>query len=188
MLGYVDRWSVQPGGRITVKASSAGGVAFQSRIARILCGDPNPRGPGYREIAMPHATDGTHPGLEQGTHLGSWGRVPFLDLSGTGGAFVAMMTIWPTTPAKGLQGLFAWVGTDGAALSLALSPEGVVASVTMPSRTARAATGKPLLERAWYDVWLAVDVAKGTLRLSPAPLEPHPGFRDAGAASATPAR
>ena len=133
MLGYVDRWSVKPGGKITLMASSAGGAAFQTRIARIQCGDPNPRGPGYREIGMPHATDGTHPGREQWTHLGSWGRIPLLNLGGCDGALVAVATIWPTTPAKGTQGILAWVGEDGVRLLLALSPEGVVASLTTPA-------------------------------------------------------
>ena len=147
-LGYVDRWSVKPGGKITLMASSAGGATFQTRIARIQCGDPNPRGPGYREIGMPHATDGTHPGREQRTHLGSWGRIPLLDLSRVSGALVAVATIWPTTPARGIQGILAWVGEDGVRLSLALSPEGLVASLTTPAGATQASTGKPLLERA----------------------------------------
>ena len=61
LLGYVDRWSVKPGGTVTLRVGSAGNVPFQTRIARILCGDPNPKGPGYREIAMPHASDGVKP-------------------------------------------------------------------------------------------------------------------------------
>jgi N,N-dimethylformamidase len=180
MLGYVDRWSVKPGGKITLMVSSAGDAVFQTRIARIECGDPNPRGPGYREIAMPHPTDGAHPGQEQGTHLGSWGRIPLLDLSGCDGALVVVATIWPTTPAKGTQGIFAWVGGDGVSLSLALSPGGTVASLTTRAGTTQANTGKAVLERAWYDIWLAIDLKEGTLKVGQQPLEPHPGFDDAG--------
>ena len=105
ILGYVDRWSVKPGGTIALMASSAAGAAFETRIARLVCGDPNPRGPGYREIAMAHSSDGAHPGLDQKTHLGSWARVASLDLGAAGATLAIVATIWPTTPAKGRHAL-----------------------------------------------------------------------------------
>ncbi|MBI1775097.1 MAG: N,N-dimethylformamidase [Proteobacteria bacterium] len=180
LLGYVDRWSVKPGGKIALMASSAGGAPFETRIARILCGDPNPRGPGYREIAMPHPADGSHAGKDQQTHLGSWGRIPLLDLAPAAGACIAVATIWPTTPKTGRQGIFGWLGKDGTSLSLAIDGAGAVATLTTPAGTFRAETGKVLLERSWYDVWLAIDSVSGRLHVGQRPREPHPSFEDAG--------
>ena len=64
--------------------------------------------------AMPHPLAGTHPGLDQKTHLGSWARIPLLDLSGCARGIVLCATIWPTTPARGRQVVASWRGADGA--------------------------------------------------------------------------
>ncbi|MFZ9415159.1 MAG: N,N-dimethylformamidase, partial [Alphaproteobacteria bacterium] len=183
MLGYVDRWSAKPGESIRLMVSSAGDAPFEARFARIICGDPNPRGPGYREVAMPHPLAGTHPGLDQKTHLGSWARIPLLDLSGCARGLVLCATIWPTTPARGRQVVASWRGAGGALLSLEIDADGVVARMEDGSGATRVATGKVLVERAWYDVFLVIDPAAGTLSVGQRPREAHPGFADAGSAS-----
>ena len=183
LLGYVDRWSAKPGEAIRLMVSSAGDAPFEARFARIICGDPNPRGPGYREIAMQHPLAGTHPGLDQKTHLGSWARIPLLDLSGCGRGLVLCATIWPTTPARGRQAIASWRGAGGAMLSLEIDADGVVARVEDRSGATRVATGKALVERAWYDVFLAIDPVAGTLSVGQRPREVHPGVADSGSAS-----
>jgi N,N-dimethylformamidase len=185
LLGYVDRWSAKPGETVRLMVSSAGGAPFTARFARILCGDPNPRGPGYREIAMDHPLAGRHPGLEQRTHLGSWAGLPLLDLGGgaTKG-LVLCATIWPTTPARGRQVVTSWRGPRGSSLTLEIDAEGVVATATTDDGARiRVATGKTLIERAWYDIWLEVDPRTRRLVVGQAPREIHPGFDDAGVAS-----
>ena len=184
LLGYIDRWSVKPGGSLTLMVSSAGAASFRTRIARILCGDPNPKGPGYREIAMPHPTDGVHQGSEQRIHLGSYVRLPVVDLSGCGDAVVVMATIWPTTPRKGRQAVFAWAGEDGARLSLELSTDGATAVYEAGGETTRVATSKVLLERAWYEIRLAFHARSGELSVGQRPREAHPTYDDGGSASA----
>ena len=74
LTGYVDRWSVKPGGAIRFMVSSAGGRDFTLRFVRHICADPNPAGPGYAEIPMPSALDRVHPGKEQPAYLGSFGQ------------------------------------------------------------------------------------------------------------------
>lgn len=181
ILGYVDRWSAKPGGTLKLMVSSAGGRPFTTRIARIQCGDPNPRGPGYREAAMPHETDGSHDGQDQRIHLGSWVRLPMLDLGR--GAIVIAATIWPTTPKRGRQAVVSWRGAEGAVLSLELDGDGIVARLDSARGTARVATGKVVLERAWYDVWLAFDPSSRELTVGQVPREAHPLFDDEGSAT-----
>lgn len=183
LLGYVDRWSVKPGGTVTLRVGSAKDAPFETRIARILCGDPNPKGPGYREIKMPHPSDGSHPGKEQGTHLGSWGQIASLDLTSAANGLVLAVTAWPTTPKKGRQGVFAWTGADGTRVSLEIDRDGAVATVVAGGRTTSVSAGKQLLERAWYDLWLVVDGTGKKLTVGQRPREGHPGFDDAGEAS-----
>ena len=181
--GYVDRWSVKQGGVVTLRVGSAKDAAFETRIARILCGDPNPKGPGYREIPMPHPTDGSHPGKEQGTHLGSWGQIASLDLAPAANGLVLAVTVWPTTPKKGRQGVFAWTGADSTRVSLEIDLDGAVATVCAGGRTTRISAGKMLLERAWYDLWLVVDGSGKRLTIGQCPRDGHPGFDDSGEAS-----
>jgi N,N-dimethylformamidase len=185
LLGYVDRWSAKPGETIRLMVSSAGDAPFEARFARILCGDPNPRGPGYREIAMAHPLAGRHPGNDQRTHLGSWAAVPRLDLAGGAEGLVFAATIWPTSPARGRQVIMSWRGDCGTLLTLEIDSDGVVATLGAGGAVHRIATGRAVLERAWYDVWLAVDPGTGRLAVGQRPREPHPLRDDEGTAETT---
>ena len=106
LTGYVDRWSVKPGGTIRFMVSSADGHDFALRFVRHVCADPNPAGPGYAEIPMASPFDGMQPGKAQPAYLGSFGHVASLPADLQIGVSLSA-TIWPTTPGKGRQGLVA---------------------------------------------------------------------------------
>ena len=80
ITGYADRWSVRQGDDIAFMISVKGGGRYSTRIARVICGDPNPRGPGYREIPVKWDLEGQHDGIEQIIAKGSWVDVPALAL------------------------------------------------------------------------------------------------------------
>ena len=91
-----------------------GGGRYRARIARVICGDPNPQGPGYREIPVSWALEGEHDGEEQLVAKGSWIDIPLLDL-GTGERPIAFAaTIWPTLIAADRQAVLSWRGGDAA--------------------------------------------------------------------------
>ena len=75
LLGYADRFSVGPGERIRFMVS-CGAERFDARLVRLIHGDTNPAGPGYREEAVPSAADGTYPGYRQVIAAGSYARIP----------------------------------------------------------------------------------------------------------------
>ena len=136
LTGYVDRWSARQGRPIRFMISSAGGRDFDLRFVRHTCTDPNPRGPGYAETAMASPIDGRIAGREQPAFLGSFGHVAALTLPG--GALTIEANVWPTTPAKGRQGIVAlalgdWtlslnIGPGGGAMIEAKGPHGTVAA------------------------------------------------------------
>jgi len=178
LTGYVDRWSVKQGRAIRFMVSSAGGRDFGLRFVRHTCPDPNPRGPGYAEIAMASPLDGTTPGQEQHAWLGSFGHVPALAVPA--GTLTLRASIWPTTPAKGRQGIVAvrlgdWtlslnVGASGGAMLAVEGPGGsVVAEVTQQLR-----------ERRWYEV-VGTLGADGRLTVAQ---RPHAPLADGGTAAA----
>lgn len=179
LTGYVDRWSAKPGERLRFMVSSAEGRPYRLRFVRLLCADPNPAGPGYREVAMPTPLDGERPGRAQAAWLGSFGVAEVGPVAA--GELRLSATIWPTRPGAGVQGVLAvrvggWVlalavGPGGGAMAMVLGGGGAMVSAEVPCR---------LLARRWSDV-SAVLGADGRLRVEQ---RPHRPLGDAGVAEA----
>jgi N,N-dimethylformamidase len=176
LTGYTDRWSVKPGQDIRFMVSSAGGAPFSLRFARHLCADPNPAGPGYREVTMLSPLDGEHAGQEQ-VVLGSYGHATAVAIDAAAGLRLTA-TIWPTLP-DGRQGVLSLAGPAGR-FTLGLDAAGAFAELVGPDgRVVRASTGTALLRRRWYDVVAAIG-ADGTLTIEQRPHRPLGTVRDAG--------
>ncbi len=177
LTGYTDRWSAKPGETIRFMVSSAAAAPFTVGFARLLCADPNPAGPGYREVPMPSSVDGLHPGREQPARLGSYGQAAGLQLDPAGGVSLSA-TVWPTLP-DAAQGLLSLSGPGGR-ITLGLGPDGAFAEIaTSDGSLSRVDSGAPMLPRRWYDVALTIQ-ADGTLGVLQRPRHPLGTIRDAG--------
>ncbi len=183
LTGYADRWSVRQGDAIRFMVSSAGGRDFALRVVRHICADPNPAGPGYAEVAMPSALDGTHRGQYQPAFLGSFGHVASLPVDLRDGVLLSA-TIWPTTPGKGRQGLIA-LRVGGWTLALGIGPAGgTMAEVTGPDGSCtRAEVACRLHERRWYDVSATLG-RDGAVTVTQRPRAPLGDAGEAGAQAA----
>ncbi len=166
ITGYVDRWSVRPGEEIKFMVAVQGGGRYSARIARVICGDPNPKGPGYREVPVKWDLEGAHEGIEQTIAKGSWVDVPSLTLPVGPIAFAA--TVWPTLLAAGKRSVLNWNGPDGA-LTLGLGEAGAFARLTTRAGTIEVETGIVLTERHWHDIACVYDPATGVLEVAQAP-------------------
>ena len=191
VTGYVDRWSVRSGEIINFMISSRDSVPYQARLARIFCGDPNPKGPGYREVGVPCSIEGRHEGEEQPVHPGSRALVPHLDLGGddTSGLSLAL-TLRPTLlSATGPQTLLHWQSGQ-ASLRLWIEGRRLQAELVSPAGSVRAGLGDALGD-GWADAALVLDRAEGLLRLAcrqrPAAYAPRPGLVLAEAKASIPA-
>ena len=49
IAGYADRFSVHPGEDVRFHVSSEHSEGYQAEIVRLIHGDTNPAGPGYKE-------------------------------------------------------------------------------------------------------------------------------------------
>jgi N,N-dimethylformamidase len=188
LVGYCDRWSVKPGQSIRFMVSSAEDAPFDLRFVRHLCADPNPAGPGYREIAMPSPLDGNHPGIFQTARLGSYG-IAAIEI-GPGPILAIGATIWPTLPDGGPQTIVALVAEEWR-FTLAMAAGCASATIThSDGRSFHAAVKAPMLLRRWYDLALMLD-ADGRLQVAQRPRRPVGMIDDGGvaetAASAPPA-
>ena len=105
IVGYPDRISVAPGETIGFCVSCDEPVdRYRATIVRLFAGDPDPAGPGHREVPVATAADGEYRGRAQPIRAGSHAIVPHdpvLDLA----SFTLEALIWPTRLAAGRQGI-----------------------------------------------------------------------------------
>jgi len=184
IVGYCDRWSVKPGGTIRFMVSSADDRPFDLRFIRLTCADPNPDGPGYREIAMPSPADGTIAGRFQPAWPGSYGTVERLALGALPEGLVLGATVWPTTPTGKRRGVIA-LEAGGWRVELAIAAGGgAEIAVASPGGVHAATVAAPMLAREWYDLTAVVDPANARLVVSQRPHRRYATIRDEGTAGA----
>ncbi|MHA1567709.1 MAG: N,N-dimethylformamidase beta subunit family domain-containing protein [Alphaproteobacteria bacterium] len=178
IIGYCDRLSVAPGDRVNFKVHTEVPVSYRARIHRIIHGDANPDGPGFKADPVATPIDGTYEGRPQQTQLGSYIQVPnHPELSHLTSFTVAAM-IWPTLPDRGRQGLLThWQGNAG--FRLEVGADGALAAVLGDGRSEIIlASARPMQSRRWYMAALSYDAVAKTLTLVQDPLDPWPHVND----------
>ena len=99
--GYADRLSVAPGETIEFKVSCDEPGSYRADLVRLIHGDTNPAGPGFKEEEIASAISGTYPGRHQPIASGS--HVIVDDEDGALallGPFTLHAFVFPTTPGK----------------------------------------------------------------------------------------
>ena len=169
ITGYSDRYSIHPGDEIKFYVNSEKGEDYDARLVRLIHGDTNPEGPGYKEEEIAAPFDRTYKGRNQKIHGGSYVIVPH-DARMTVESFTIQAFVFPTTPTKGPQGILTkWAGDTGyglfidenAHLALRIGAGGTVRTI---------ASGKPLLRKVWYLAAASYDARTGAVRLYQEPV------------------
>lgn len=161
LIGYSDKFSVAPGEKLAFKVSTDL-ARYEVAIVRLIHGDENPDGPGYKEEVVSTPVNGAFPGRRQEIHCGSWLTVPdhpaLRDLK----SLTLQAWISPTGTGRGeRQGLISkWWSTDPAGYGLGLGPGGdLELRVGCPDgRSYSLSTGVVLRGRHWYFVSATIDV------------------------------
>lgn len=165
ITGYLDQISVTRGARLKVMVSCTAVPEFRASLVRTICGDLNPEGPGLREVAIASDADGTYPAREQICNAGSCIVVPASGYFDALRSFSVQMHIWPTTPLKGEQALFALRDdASGRGFRLYIDGTGALAAcVSDGAETATVSTGAALTERQWHLAAASYDADSGLL-------------------------
>lgn len=171
-VGYVDSLYARPGDLVTVRVSVLDGAQrYRAELARLICGETGPKGPGLKEEIIASSIDGEHAGSEQPTPVGSYAIVdnlPRLE------AIALSLLAWPT-----LSG-------NGAATLVSLGPVRLILDAAGAAALMVAgeilSTGRPLRARAWSRIEARYDPATGAAEVSSTPV---PGWHADSAASAT---
>ncbi len=175
VIGYGDRFSVRPGETIRFMVSCEGHEAYRADIVRIIHGDINPDGPGYKEEPIETAAGGTYAGRRQPVHAGSSVLIPDHRVLCALESFHVQVMVWPTTPQAGEQGLITkWSDRGGFALIIDGSGELALKLADGKGGTDMFSSGKTLHERQWYRLAASYDRESGDVVLIQEPLARYP--------------
>ena len=193
IVGYADRFSVQPGESIKFMVSSEL-PQYRAEIVRLIHGDTNPRGPGVKEELVDTPVNKDYPGAFQPLPNGSYVSVPDNVALQLSGSFTLQAWIYPTTPQKGAQGILGkWSEAEGVGYGLFLDENGSVALwIGDGDRVEKVGAGKPLrpfvaahelipgrrrpLQTSrWYFVAATFDASNGTVVVYQEPQQAWPG-------------
>ncbi|HLV02809.1 MAG TPA: LamG domain-containing protein, partial [Acidobacteriota bacterium] len=188
ILGYADRMSVPPGETVRFMISSRQ-PQYQAELVRLIHGDPDPRGPGFKAEPVDAPFAGTYPGRVQTWNPGSYIEVPHDPVLSLESSLTLAAWIYPTTPRKGVQGLITKWDAEQGGYGLFIDQEGTV-SLWLSAGSGdiyRISAGVPLFSTPpyhnsfplpgvnWYFVAAVFDASNQTVRLYQLPSSSLPG-------------
>ncbi|MEQ8965715.1 MAG: hypothetical protein RID91_07815, partial [Azospirillaceae bacterium] len=158
LTGYTDRWTVHPGETIAFHVHCTA-PRYEAALVRLIHGDTNPLGPGFKEVAVESPLDGTYDGEARTIRKGSCAVLPCPPSDGP-----VTLELWlrPTLPGPERQGIAVWTDAAGApVLGLFLAPDGTVEAGGAGAPAVRAP--RPLAVDRWHRLALAIDPGAGSL-------------------------
>lgn len=173
VLGYPDQLSVRPGEIVSFQVSGDGADTFDAQLVRLIHGDTQPAGPGFKEIEVPSAVDGTYPLLTQLTHHGSYARIPDAGrLLGRGDQPLSLFAIVQPLIETGSQPLITvWDEAANVGVALILEP-GLRLALRLggPAGIERVTLEDGLLAGVWYAVCGSWDPLSGSITVRAMPV------------------
>jgi N,N-dimethylformamidase len=126
LTGYSDKLSAAPGERVQFFVSCQA-EAYEAELVRLLHGDENPGGPGFRQEVVPSTVAGRYQGRWQTLPMGSHGEIPLPEREADQGfSFALYVQAW--NPGAGEQVILAQGGFEsGPGWSLVMQRDGFVA-------------------------------------------------------------
>lgn len=170
--GYCDTPSVAPGETVTFYVSSDIPGEYEANLVRLIHGDTNPAGPGFKTIAVDSEIDGLHPATSQRTQAGAYVEIP--DSAGALAPtteFGIQLFLWSTTPTSARQGVLSrWTDDSGRGWALTIEEGCLTFTVGDGDSTTSVRSDKPLYRETWYAVTAGFDPASGRVCLFQTPV------------------
>ncbi len=171
LLGYADRLTARPGESIGFHIASRLEGAFQARLVRVICSDPNPEGPGLQEEEVAADLASGYRADWQEMPRGSYMQVPGAEALGRHERLTLSATILPTLPGKGEQAVMTLRAADGRRLALSLDEDACLSLALSGGSVVALRIAGPLRAKRWLSCSAEIDFAIGRLALSYEELE-----------------
>lgn len=170
--GYSSSPSVAAGESLSFHVSCDEPGDFRADLVRLIHGDTNPVGPGFKEVEIESSINGTYPASAHRTQSG--GYVQVADDAGDLApetSFGIQLYLWATTPARARQGILSrWTDDDRRGWALSLEEGHLVFTVGDGDNTVSVTSDRALFAEAWYAVSAAFDPATGQVSLHQTPV------------------
>lgn len=162
--GYADEITAGPGEHLTFRLGGPPGKA-DFKVVRLLHGDPNPSGPGYREEEVDWAAPETIEVGERETDYGSYIEIPHSASLNPPGEFTLALWFQPTLRGGGWRTLAAKWSRDNLGFGLFFGGEQfITAAVSHDGRTAHWATAREFAHvGGWQFVAFTYDPLAGEM-------------------------
>ncbi len=180
ITGYTDRLSARAGDTVSFMVNCER-PSYRADLVRLICGDENPAGPGFKETMVRSPINRRYRGRRQTIEAGSYGMVKSAPVLEALESFTVAAYIWPTTPDKGEQVLIGRRAPDtSSGFALMIDDKGTLAFRIGGGRgrSTTVSTGRPLRNRCWYAVAATVDATRRTVTLIQEPLIGCVGVND----------
>ena len=182
ITGYSDKFSARPGEEISFYVNSEFNEQYQADIVRLIHGDTNPEGPGYKEELVHSNISDMHAGKNQQIYGGSYIFVPDNDVFNVN-SFTLCAYIYPTTPYVDVEGvevgeqaiLSKWDAENETGYGLFVNSDGELCLRIGhgKGKVEEFSTGKPLYRKVWYKVGASFDVNTGKIFVFQTPYVTH---------------
>ena len=150
--------------------------SYDASLVRLIHGDENPAGPGFKEESVETSIDGPKQGRIQAARSGSYALAPDHPLLAQLTSFTLQAWIWPTTPHSGdPQGLLSKWSDDTGGFCLAVGEQGALELWLGDGvQNSRVSTGRAMRASEWYFVAASFDGSSGQLNLVQLPRSDWP--------------
>jgi N,N-dimethylformamidase len=166
IVGYTDPLSVRAGEAIDFKISAA--VAeYGVQVIRLIHGDEDPKGPGFKAVDVEADINGTYRGemhaVPSGSYIGFKEDAPLRKVQ----SFTIAAWIFPTAVARGDQAILGAYGSEGPGYGLFITEDGglELRLATADDRRGVVRASATVAERLWQFVAGSFDRARGVATL-----------------------
>lgn len=151
LLGYSDRPSACPGENMQFMVSSEF-TSYEASLVRLIHGDTNNAGPGFKEEVIESPINGVYAGTHQESHVGSHIEIKNSGVIGALRSFTVQAWIKPSKPSSSSdQGVVSSWSTNNSGFSLGLDVVGhAFVEVGSSSGLERVTSEHPLRAGVWY--------------------------------------
>ena len=191
IVGYCDPLHVAPGDTVRFMVSSEH-ETYQADLVRLVHGDNNPLGPGFKAPLVGSEISGEYTGRTQVIRTGSSVQIPWSGAMSCLESFTVTAWVLPTTPAKGRQSILTQglEGTQGEGFGLFVGGGGDLEATVGDGDGGRyrAATAMPLAEHQWTFAAMSYDAESRKLCVYQIPVRAWPIESGRGYGTATASR